>query len=568
MYLATIGRNKSCWEAIGPARSVFNELQDDIAQYINQTCESVQKGVVWSLYMVGRTRESSSPVITFSSGEPGAREKLRESIKESKLLEKHPGFKTMSIDRPVECASGIVETLGGAPDAVTHTAASPAEEISVSTSSNNFMGSSITLNSQSSSPVATAGGLVQFNGKLYMVSVAHPFEEHWNDDFQDVAPPGEYVFDIDDPSDEDEVDEIMVGLTSGGSMTSDSSSCDESDRSSSAVSNTWSDFAHVKDEPVSQSSGNKDERTLEENNDYPTIAGTAGEETDVGQLLDVAEAKESTEIKQPTFILKSPTISSARGGTRALDYALFELPTSMVQTLVLNITEDILSDHPKSVAREPRSTEVIVHTTTGPMAGRLLATSSYKQFDGQVLPNQLWSVLVEGKLEKGVCGAWVVDAVSNELYGHIIAGATEDGFAYIMPFYEILDDLNAHFGKSWALADTENDLGEYLFYGTSFAEGTSNFSSLDQEFVDIESCGRTSPGIYSILNETLTQLRLAVFQNQLMLLTPIGLCWLSGKVLLKHYRFVTSRGTKPYFELRSKLDTSDETPRRVHLAKV
>ena len=251
----------------------------------------------------------------------------------------------------------------------------------------------------------------------------------------------------------------------------------------------------------------------------------------------------------------------------ALDYALFELPPSIVQLLVSNITEDILKDHPKSVAREPRSTEVIVHTTTGPIAGRLLATSSYKQFDGRALPNQLWSVLVEGILEKGVCGAWVVDAVSNELYGHIIAGATEDGFAYIIPFYEILDDLNAHFGKSWALADAKNDLGKSLSYDTSFTPGTSKLSSLDQEFVDIEGCGGTSSGTDSILNETLMKLPLTLFQVKYRH-TPESLGWLPGTDLLKRYRYVTPRGAEPYFKLFSKWENSYLSPRIIYLDKV
>jgi hypothetical protein len=45
VYLATIG-HKSCWEAVGQARTVFGTLQIEIAEYIDQTCESLSKDVV------------------------------------------------------------------------------------------------------------------------------------------------------------------------------------------------------------------------------------------------------------------------------------------------------------------------------------------------------------------------------------------------------------------------------------------------------------------------------------------------------------------------------------------
>ena len=43
----------------------------------------------------------------------------------------------------------------------------------------------------------------------------------------------------------------------------------------------------------------------------------------------------------------------------------------------------------------------------------------------------------------GDCGSWVFDAVSGEPYGHIIAGSTGFGSAYIVPLIRELDiDIN------------------------------------------------------------------------------------------------------------------------------
>jgi len=466
VFLATLGRKKSCWEATGPARSAFNVLQVDIAQYINQTCDAVQKGVVWSLYMVGSTRESASPIIAFISCEPGPRERLRTVIKESNLLDKYPGFLTMTIDRPVGCLSGVVKTLGASLGMANHSATSVGE-ITVSMSSTQFMGSRITLKEQGLRLVATGGGCFQFNNKLFMVSVAHPFEELWEDNFLDVVAPGSYNFDIDDPIGIGE-EESMMASTSDGSITSSSDSCGESNSSLSVASSFWSDdVIHEKKIPGSNILKNKRLDTTDIVGDLPTLTKYPHKRSYVRQGLEAKKPLQNNGVKVLDFTINSPAISSARGGTTGLDYALFELPTFETDGFGLRFEKYYLAGNPTSIARHPKSTQVVVHTTSGIIAGRLVATPSYKQLEAGILPQQLWSVIVEGNLEKGICGSWVVDAASNEVYGHIIAGSPEDGFAYIIPFYEILDDLNAYFGNGWALAGSKNALGKNVLKETS-----------------------------------------------------------------------------------------------------
>lgn len=167
VHLATLGRNKSCWEAKGLARSVFENLQSKLREYIDQTCEPLSADVVWSLYMIGRTKETASPAITFISREPGPRQRLKTLIKESSILEEYPGFITMDIDRPPGCRSSVVKTLGELDDTCSNIKKTPAQQISASVRSNNFMGTGIYLPEQGPNLVATGGGLVKFKEKHF-----------------------------------------------------------------------------------------------------------------------------------------------------------------------------------------------------------------------------------------------------------------------------------------------------------------------------------------------------------------------------------------------------------------
>jgi hypothetical protein len=49
-------------------------------------------------------------------------------------------------------------------------------------------------------------------------------------------------------------------------------------------------------------------------------------------------------------------------------------------------------------------------------------------------------------LVTGDCGAWVIDADTSVLYGHIVAGHADGRIAYIIPAHKILEDIKKHIG--------------------------------------------------------------------------------------------------------------------------
>ncbi len=85
----------------------------------------------------------------------------------------------------------------------------------------------------------------------------------------------------------------------------------------------------------------------------------------------------------------------------------------------------------------------------------------------------------------GDCGAWVIDALTGSIYGHVIAGDLTSSTAYIIPAYKVFDDIEDRFGvppllpsepaprDSTAVAKTSNQPSrnftdsKLAFFGTS-----------------------------------------------------------------------------------------------------
>ena len=71
---------------------------------------------------------------------------------------------------------------------------------------------------------------------------------------------------------------------------------------------------------------------------------------------------------------------------------------------------------------------------------------------------ELWTVQLNGNLEKGDWGTWVLDAVDGIVHGQIIAKSPGFEFGYIVPFWQILVDLRRRLGGDWSLAARQNPM--------------------------------------------------------------------------------------------------------------
>lgn len=65
-----------------------------------------------------------------------------------------------------------------------------------------------------------------------------------------------------------------------------------------------------------------------------------------------------------------------------------------------------------------------------------------------VSDSNVLELLLIQKAVPGDCGAWVVDSVTNKLFGFIIAGDPHSCIGYIIPAYKIMEDISSQLGKA------------------------------------------------------------------------------------------------------------------------
>lgn len=169
----------------------------------------------------------------------------------------------------------------------------------------------------------------------------------------------------------------------------------------------------------------------------------------VSDLFDYASAH-----KRP---LESGTVlvSSVEGSDPGLDYALIEVEGSharMPNKLLFNngIHQFTLNPIQVSDSRPKDANMVAITGSSGHLSGRLLGTPTFVRVPGQ--PSQeLWTAKFDGKLEQGDCGTCVFDTQTGDMYGHVVAGNPDSGYAYIIPAYQVRDDLLRRFGEDLQL---------------------------------------------------------------------------------------------------------------------
>ena len=450
-HLQVMGRQQ-CWEAVGPARETFAHLAMDIKEYLTKCSDTVSSSVTWSLYMTGRTKETSHPTVVFCSSEPDARRTVRRSIKCSDILKGYPGFITMDCNRPPGSQSAIVPLTGDnvdwSPSSVT---ASPLYTVFVHPVTSSAMGAKLSICKKQEAPkvskMATGGGILEWRGKRFLTTVAHVFADFNKSSISEDGSTADFEFDVDSIHDEDEEDEDFLNGTSRGSMTprdgtSDASSTSDAVESLPSSDGQWS-RAPTHLTTLLQDDSHKSNPQIRK-----------------GSFAEIA-ARDQPQASDVSF--EGPFLSSIDGSHSSLDYALVEISGSkleMMNTRLLKgkvMRQELFA---REVALEgPFSREVLAVTASkGLLSGRLSGTPSFMQLPHDRSQQELWTVQLNGNLEKGDCGTWVLDAVGGIVYGQIVAGSPGSGFGYIIPLWQILGDLRRRLDGDWSLAAEQNPM--------------------------------------------------------------------------------------------------------------
>jgi hypothetical protein len=411
-----------CWEARGPARDTFAKLAKEIKDYLNKRSDPVTHTVTWSIYMIGKTRETATPTILFCCKETSSRKAIRKIISESGILSKYPGIITGDCTQPPDFDQ-LIQLAGqksltcNLPDTATHQGCAI-----LCAPSENILGAQIYIKNSdddtSSLRRATAGGIFQLGNRYFVSTVAHAFMESDEPPTQSGQTDNDFEFDIDGMSNCGDDDAALTGAV-GAEL--EQLQCSDSDIMSTSVNLSF--YGSVIEKY------------------WPLCA--ARKRVAIPNITDPEQPGGSN---ATLSVLGNLVVSSVNRSNTGLDYALVEIKEPHVQPynkITLTRAPDTTYLYPERIAG-PRLVDANIVAMTGSgglLNGVLLGTPSFLRLPCSQSFQEVWTVRLAGHLSKGDCGSWVVDAENGDVYGHIVAGSPESGVAYIVPAYHVYEDL-------------------------------------------------------------------------------------------------------------------------------
>jgi hypothetical protein len=458
-----MGKNE-CWQAIGPAGEMYKELSKDIKRLLEERAEYIDEGepvikqITFRLYMTGRRRSCARPTIMICCERPIPRRRARELIKESAILDNYPGVILGDSSHPPDFAQSPVQLALHNPSTYGYPSAADTLTTIFCQPSQDLCGLEIFIGGKGgSAPLrkATIGGILRSEDRYYALTVAHVFDDV-TASLQ--APKAiDFEFDIDEQSESETEDVEFVEATSGGSRTPDSATVGHhfapynspSGNSSTSHSITGRMNPGVENETTVPDTPRTDKKV------QLPISGSSGEKP-VGGLENSLQ------------VLGLLVMSSTNGLNPSLDWGLVEItqPGMVMFNRILhsNASKSSFIYPERFVNTGPRYATVLAATSSGGvLSGTLSETPTFMKFPRSRVFQELWTVYLNGKLMKGDCGSWIVDSNNGDVYGHIIAGSPETGTAYIIPGYQIRDDIVKQFGCGMEVstrAQSSNDVGD------------------------------------------------------------------------------------------------------------
>ena len=226
-----LGRGKRCWEAIGSAREVADQICEDIRDLLTQREEHLCGGekekynLGFGVYMVGRKKEKARPTIIVHCPSPNICKKAVELIKEKGPLGDHPSIRVGSLLRAPELVgdrAGMTEMrqteLLGSSEQIDK----DAPTVLVLDKQTNPCGALISIETPASGSVshqrrATMGGVLLIDGEYYGLTAQH-VNAH---DFMPNDPPGNngdqlILEDGSDWGDDEDIEDASSGEETSG----------------------------------------------------------------------------------------------------------------------------------------------------------------------------------------------------------------------------------------------------------------------------------------------------------------------------------------------------------------
>jgi hypothetical protein len=414
-FIAKIG-GQSCWEAVGPARAAFLTLIGPaVKEWLDLYSEPTSAWITWTLYMIGHSPESSVPTLIFCSSNEPLRKAIRDSIRDSGVLNRYAGIalkhlpRAPDYDQLVQLASGP-----GSQDAF------PFGPCVFTTSTHPTMGETLYVRTVGNPDIirkATVGSIIRIGGVECLLTAGHAFHDAPMDPTEPMQQEEDLCFfDSDD-------DDSMSTASYSSDLVKSSEDYGHSSPGSSQASSVIvlpADTAL----PLDQS---------------PTRIGDHTE-----RALQISDASHTIHLPLEASHNGDTLFLSSEGSHEQLDYAIVRLrdrPEHVKggDSLIVPDLFDVSKYSSLGTA------SVIAYTgSAGVTCGTLCSTPTYMRTPNARTYQETYAVRIGKSLANGDCGSCVFDARSGGLCGHIVAGSLSLGVAYIIPAYQVFEDLRQH----------------------------------------------------------------------------------------------------------------------------
>ncbi|KAL8721480.1 MAG: hypothetical protein Q9181_007694 [Wetmoreana brouardii] len=427
-------RGTECWEVTGPALDVFNKVAPAIAKLLADNQELLEQGeakprvVMFNMWMEGSKPSSSQPVVVFSSKSRRQRSYAKALLKQSGILAEYPGISIKALDKMP--AVHQAKALDANRDPTTQSEL----DVFMTDPLAEPFGAQISFGD---SKIATMLGIVMLNGKPHALIPQHPRFDY-NDEDLDTPPLKDHLLEFDEDSEtgDDDLAETTSKASASSSLPSDTGNT-----SPQTVDDIIFDAPHT-------NAPNTTPSTL------ATSALSSSRSSNRGSVaFSEAEWAESHfpfghRSKRVKIVTLSPN-----DPVNDLDYECHPIKefTYHQQTnrilLPRTVNENRKYLFPQKIAAKPdQSTVWAVTGTTGLVKGTILENPYYIKMNGSSTCQEMWPVRLERDTIPGDCGAWVVNATTGDIYGHIVAGDPVSGLAYIIPAFKVFDDIERCLG--------------------------------------------------------------------------------------------------------------------------
>ena len=159
-----------CWEVTGPALEIMNKLSIPIKEMLDNYQEILEQGelkpraVSFHMWMIGNAASAANPTIVFSSKSRRQRTFAKVLLKESKLLDNHPGIRIKTLDKAPAIYQAANSNLDIDSEEVSN------DGIYMVDDSHGIYGSLVAFGN---SRLATMGGVIVIDNVHYGVSAQH-----------------------------------------------------------------------------------------------------------------------------------------------------------------------------------------------------------------------------------------------------------------------------------------------------------------------------------------------------------------------------------------------------------